>query len=101
MFPHSTILGPLFWIFMGVLYSIMFYGAKLWFEDLKIKMTKRKWALVLFFFLLVNTTIGGGTTLIGEDEQRAGIYFMGIGTVVCTIMGVGLWRYLSSSRIKD
>jgi hypothetical protein len=101
MFPHSTILGPLFWIIMGVLYSFMFYGAKLWFEDLKIKMTKRKWALVLSFFLFVNTTIGGGATLIGEDEHRAGTYFIGIGTVICTILGVGLWRYLISSRVKD
>lgn len=101
MFPHSTILGPLFWIIMGVLYCFMFYGAKLWFEDTKIVMTKRKWALLLIFFLLMNITIGGGTTLIGEGEQRAGIYFMGIGTVVCTIAGVGLWRYLLASRTKD
>ncbi len=100
MFPHSTILGPLFWIIMGALFVFMFYGAKIWFEDLSIKMNKRKWILVFVFFLILYGSIGGGFTLIGENEHRAGYYFMGIGGVVSIILGVGIWRYLLSSRTK-
>lgn len=94
MFPHSTILGPLFWIILGLLYAFIIYAAKIWFEDLKIKMNPLKWTLVLLFFILINVVIGGAFTLIGEDEQHAGIYFLGIGLVFCFILGVGLWRYL-------
>ena len=98
MFPHSTILGPFFWIMMGVLYTIVFISARIWFQDLKIKMNIFRWSLVLVFFLLLNTTIGGGFTLIGENEYRAGIYFIGIGIVICSILGVVLWRYLISNK---
>ncbi len=94
MFPQSTILGPLFWIILGLLYAFNFYTARFWFKDFKIKMNRIKWVLVLFYFIILNIIIGGGFTLIGEDEQHAGIYFMGIGIVVCMIAGVGLWRYL-------
>lgn len=97
MFPHSTILGPLFWIILGLLYAFIIYSAKFWFEDLRIKMNRLKWLLLFLFFILLNVVIGGGFTLIGEDEQHAGIYFLGIGLVICFILGVGLWRYLKSS----
>ena len=101
MFPHSTILGPLFWIILGLLYAFIIYTAKFWFEDLKIKMNRLKWFLLLFFFIIVNVVIGGGFTLIGEDEQHAGIYFLGIGLVVCFILGTGLWRYLKFDGDKS
>ena len=100
MFTHSTILGPLFWIVLGLLYAFIIYTAKLWFEDLKINMNRLKWFLVILFLIILYVTIGGGFTLIGEDEQHAGIYFMGIGLVICSILGVGLWRYLKSDGDK-
>lgn len=100
MFPHSTILGPLFWIMLGLLYAFIFYSARFWFEDLKIKMNRLKWVLAILFFILLNATIGGAFTLIGEDERHAGIYFLGIGMVTCFILGVGLWRYLKSDSDK-
>lgn len=98
MFPHSTILGPLFWIAMGLLYFFLFISARYWFKDSGIIMNKRKWLLVGFYFIFINVTIGGAFTLIGEDEFRAGVYFLGIFGVISIILGVGLWRYLISSR---
>ncbi len=98
MFPHSTILGPLFWIFMGLLYAFLIYSANIWFKDLEIKMSKRKWLLLATYFILVNITIGGAFTLMGEDEFRAGIYFLGIFGVLSIILGVALWRYLKSTK---
>ncbi len=98
MFPQSTILGPLFWIVIGLLYAFTFYSARIWFRDIGIKMTMVKWLLIAVFFILVNLSIGGGFTLIGEDEKNAGIYFTSIGLVICTILGVGLWRYLLSGK---
>ena len=98
MFPHSTILGPLFWIVMGLLYAFLLYSAKIWFKDLGILMNKRRWVLVATYFIFINITIGGAFTLIGEDEFRAGVYFLGIFGVLSIILGVALWRYLNANK---
>lgn len=99
MFPHNTILGPLFWIIMGLLYALLIAGAKIWFKDLGFKMNWWKWLLTSFWFVLLSLTIAGSFTLMGEDEFRAGYYFLGVFGMISLILGVGLWRLLSYKKI--
>jgi hypothetical protein len=101
MFPHSTILEPLFWIALGLLYAFLIISARIWFEDLGIKMNKRKWIILSIYFIFINITIGGAFTLIGEGELHAGTYFLGIFGVLSIILGVGLWRYLKTGKSSE
>jgi hypothetical protein len=47
---------------------------------------------------LVSIGVAAGFTLLGEFETQAGYYFIGITLTVMTILGVGLWRLISSGR---
>ncbi|PKP51393.1 MAG: hypothetical protein CVT92_12910 [Bacteroidetes bacterium HGW-Bacteroidetes-1] len=96
MFPNSTILGPLFWIVMGGLYTISFTGFYYWITDSIIKMNWWKWLLSILWFLGLNITIAGGFTLFGEKEIRAGFWFLSVFGGVFIVLGVGLWRLLTS-----
>ena len=98
MFPHSTILGPLFWIVMGLLYALIIVSARVWAQDLGLQMNWWKWLLVAGWFCMLNFSIGGGFTLIGEGEQRAGLYFLGLFVTISIIAGAGLWRLLWAGR---
>lgn len=101
MFPQSTILGPLFWIALGMLYSFLIISARIWVKDLKLKMNKWKWLLLISWFILINLSIAGGFTLIGENEKRAGLYFLGFFGIISTIYGVVIWRILQLNRDKS
>ncbi len=94
MFPHSTILGPLFWIGMGLLYALIIVGARIWAQDLGLKMTWWKWLLTAIWYILLSVSISGAFTLFGENESRAGYYFLGIFVTITVILGAGLWRIL-------
>jgi len=83
---------------MGVLYTIFVIGVRYWAKDLGINMTIAKWIVAIIWFLFLNLTIAGGFTLIGEDESRAGYYFLGFFGVITIIFGVGLWRWIVSGR---
>ena len=98
MFPHATILGPLFWIVMGLLLALIFAGARIWFQDIGLQMNWLKWILVVGWFCMLSFSIGGGFTLVGEGEQRAGLYFLGIFLTISIILGAGLWRFLLAGR---
>jgi len=90
MFTNSTILEPLFWIIMGILYTVFAISMTYWAKDLKLKMNWWKWLLSAIWFILLNITIAGGFTLIGENETRAGIYFLGVFGTIFIVLGVGL-----------
>jgi len=98
MFPYSTILNPIFWILMGVLYTVFVISIRYWAKDFGLNMTITKWIVSAFWFLFLNLTIAGAFTLFGEDEQRAGFYFLGFFGVITIIFGVGLWRWVISGR---
>lgn len=94
MFPHSTMLEPLFWIIMGFLYTIFVISIKFWAEDLKFNLKWWKWILFTIWFALLNIITAGGFTLIGENESRAGLYFLGVFGTFIIILGAGLWKLL-------
>ncbi len=92
----STVLKPLFWMIMGGLLILFFSGLRLWFSDQGIAMRWWKWALFAAWFMGVYVTIAGGFTLVGENEARAGLYFMGVFGTLLIILGAGLWRILNT-----
>jgi len=96
----DLLLQPLFWIIMGMLYSLMIFSARYWAADLKIPMNGWKWLAAGFWFLLLSLSLAGGMTLIGEGEVHAGLSFLALFLLICLIMGVGLWRLLTAKRKK-
>ena len=100
MFPNSTILGPVFWIVMGLLYALIILSANYWAKDLKLNMKWWKWLLLSFWYAGLSISIAGSFTLFGEGENRAGYYFLGISIVIFLILGVGLWRLIIPAKEK-
>ena len=94
MFTYSTILRPLFWIVMGLIYALIIVGAKVWAQDLGLEMNWWKWLLAAIWYCLLSFSFAGGFTLLGEKEPRAGYYFLGFFLIVTIISGVGLWHLL-------
>lgn len=94
MFPYSTILRPIFWIVMGLIYAMIVAGAKAWAEDLSMPMNWWKWLLTVIWYCLLSFSFAGGFTLLGEKEPRAGYYFLGSSLIITIILGIGLWHLL-------
>ena len=70
MFPNSTILGPMFWIVMGLIYPLLIVSARLWAEDLKLKMTWWKWLLVTLWYVILSICVAGAFTLLGAGDNH-------------------------------
>lgn len=100
MFPNSTILGPLFWIAMGLIYALAFAGARIWFDELGLKLNWWKWVLATLWYIILSISVAGSFTLFGENEVQAGFYFLGVFVTISIILGIGLWRILISGRGK-
>lgn len=79
---------------MGVLYTIFAISVKYWAKDLKIKMNWWKWLLSILWFLLLNISVAGSFTLIGENETRAGIFFLSVSSIILLLLGLGFWRLI-------
>lgn len=94
MFTNSTFLEPLFWIIMGFLYTIFAISAVYWAKDLKLNMTWWKWLLSVLWFIFLSVTIAGSFTLIGENEKRAGLYFLGVFGTISIVSSVGLFQLI-------
>jgi len=86
---------PVFWIIMGLLYALIGYSAKLWAKDLGLKMNWWKWLIAWIWFLILSLSIAGGFTLIGENEVRPGLYFLGSSLVINIILGFIVWRIMN------
>lgn len=100
MFPNATILGPLFWIVMGLIYALIIISARIWAEDLKLNMNWWKWMLISFWYILLSISIASAFTLFGEHEPKAGYYFLGFSALIFFIFGLGVWRLISQGRSK-
>jgi hypothetical protein len=90
MFSYSTLLRPLFWIGMGLLYALIAASAKLWVQDLNLSMTWWKWTLAALWYALLSFSFAGAFTLIGENERQAGYRFLVFHLGLTLIAGVGL-----------
>ena len=94
MYLYSTILRPLFWIIMGLLYALLIGSAGIWAEDLGLSMTWWKWVLTAGWYIFLSFSVAGGFTLMGEKEPRAGYKFLGFFLAVTIVLGVGLYFLL-------
>lgn len=94
MLLYSTIVRPIFWTVMGLLYALMIAAGPVWAEDLGLQMSWWKWLLAAIWYAVVSIGIAGGFTLMGEKEPRAGQYTLALTLVVMFILGLGLWSVL-------
>lgn len=93
--------GAVFWFLMGMLFILVAKGARVWAEDLKLRMTWWKWALCVCWYGLLVFTVSMSLTFVGENEAGAGLralLFMG---VITTILAAGLVRVLLAGRIRS
>lgn len=94
--------GELFWMIMGALFVLVGVSAPIWMKDLKIKMNKVRWTLLVIWYLFVLLTVASPMTLIAENEVVAGYRIGMIFLVISIISGVALWRYLFTvCRVKE
>lgn len=91
MFVYSTLLRPIFWVVMGLLYALIIAGSKIWAQDLGLEMSWWKWVLAGLWYGFLSLGCVIGFTLIGEKEIRAGYFILGANFIASVILGAGLW----------
>ncbi len=91
MLQYSTVLKPLFFIGMGMIYALAIAGARVWAQDLGLAMTWWKWLLVATWYIILNLSFAAGFTLIGEKEPKAGYLFLGVFPPLVIVLGIGCW----------
>jgi hypothetical protein len=94
MFIYTTLVRPIFWIVMGLIYALAIAGARAWAEDLGLDMTWWKCMLAMLWYVLLNIGVASGFTLIGEKEPRAGWAIVAAALIVMVVLGAGLWAVL-------
>jgi hypothetical protein len=90
--------SALFWFGMGILFVLVVAGAKVWFDDLGLKMNWWKWLLTILWFGLLNFSVAVPFTFAGENEPGAALRVLPFLIVPTLILGVGLWRVLIIDR---
>ena len=89
-----------FWFVEGILAVLAMIGLKVWMEERHTPMPLWKWVVVVLWLLMLGFTIAFIGTSVGENEmvaaQKGGIIL----SVVCVIMGAGVWRLLQIGRVK-
>ena len=94
MFPNAQIMGPLFWIVLGMIYAVLAYSFYHWTKSAGIRMSWWKWLLSAGAYILLTMGVASGMTLLGEGEARAGmiaLIFFGIVSVVAFVL---LFRFV-------
>ena len=94
MFIYATLVRPVFWIVMGLIYALAIAGARVWAQDLGLDMTWWKCMLAMLWYVLLNIGVASGFTLIGEKEPRAGWAILAGALIVMIVLGAGLWAVL-------
>jgi hypothetical protein len=94
MLIYTTLVRPVFWIVMGLIYALAIGGAWAWAQDLGLDMTWWKWVLAMLWYVLLNIAVASGFTLIGEKEPRAGWAILAASLIVMIVLGAGLLAVL-------
>ena len=94
MITYSPFFKPVFWIIMGLVYSMTIAGAPLWAEDLGLHMTWWKWVLATLWYVLLSFTFAASFTLLGEKEPGAWYKFLGFHLIITIIFGVIVWSLI-------
>ena len=93
--------SPLFFV-LGALSALVAGGARVWVEDLGLKMTWWKWGLGGLWYALLNLTVAVAFTLRGEGERRASnkilTVFGGLTAALGALLAVILWSSKDPSR---
>jgi len=79
---------------LGIIQLSFFIGLRLYFKDKGIQLSRIKWGLVAGWWFTLNITVAAGFTLIGENESRAGIYFLGFFGIIMLICSAALWTFI-------
>ncbi len=86
----------IFWFVMGIISIVVAAGFKAFADDRGWVLTWWKGLLAIIWYAIFSVSLLGWGTLIGENESSAGFKFFIFGFVVSVILGVGLWRLLST-----
>ena len=88
--------GNVFWFLMGMLAILVGVGFKYFADDRNWVLTWWKWLLVIVWYCIFNLSFLAWGTLIGENEPGAGWRVGLLGLFISLILGVGLWRLLTT-----
>jgi hypothetical protein len=94
MITYSTFYKPIYWVVMGLIFTITAMGAPIWAQDLGLQMTWWKWTLVVIWYGLLLFSLACAFTLLGEKEPGAWYKFLFFHITVVVILAVGLWYLL-------
>ncbi|MCZ2096021.1 MAG: hypothetical protein LC121_07075 [Anaerolineae bacterium] len=90
-----------FWLLMGVILVLVAMAFKAFAEDQGWRLTWWKWLLAILWYGLVSLSFFTYGTLAGENEGSAGLKLMVLMLFISLILGVGLWRLLSTGRTES
>lgn len=88
--------GGLFWFLMGTIFVLIAAAFKAFADDRGWVITWWKGLIALLVYAFFVLAFYGWGTLIGENEAGAGFRFFLLGLFITLIIGVGLWRLLTS-----
>jgi len=94
MFAYSPFFKPIFWLIMGLIYTMTALGAPIWAEDLGLQMSWWKWILAALWYALINFSFAGTLTLMGEKEPGAWYKFLGFHLIISIVLGAVVWSLI-------
>ena len=94
MIAYSPFFKPIFWVIMGLIYTLTALGAPIWAEDLGLQMSWWKWILAALWYILINFSFAGSLTLMGEKEPGAWYKFLGFHLIITIIFGAIIWSLI-------
>ena len=94
MIAYSPFFKPIFWVVMGLIYTIAALSAPIWATDLGLQMSWWKWLLAAVWYVLINFSFAGSFTLLGEKEPGAWYKFLVFHLIITIIFGVIVWSLI-------